>query len=185
MQFLVIHFIIGKLKFIFRRKLFFIFRSPTTTSEDRKALEYLLPLAKIPDVTSYAGQMFEAKSDLKEFSTRQILLLDYKTYEFNNEKWGIGTGETCNMEKMLERKDDLLKEMHEEKKRQQLKGILFSIVDIIKEKNLTLIPSDTEEHVVRQAFKANIKNHLADLGSRLSRKKQIIPPLEAYFHSKA
>lgn len=161
-----------------------IFRSPTTTNDDRKALEYLLPLAKISDIAAYAGQMFEAKSDLKEFTTQQILLLDYKTYEFNNEKWGIGTGETCNMDKMLERKDDLLKEMHAEKKRQQLKGILFSVVDIIKEKNVTLIPSDTEEQVVRQAFKANVKNHLADLGSRVSRKKQVIPPLEAYFRSK-
>ena len=144
-------------------------------------LEYLIPLAKIDDVKSYANQMFDAKSDLTGFSPKKILLLDYKTYSFNNEKWGIGTGETCNMDKMLEQKDDLLKEMHEEKKRNNLKGILFSVVDIIKGKNLTLIPSETEEKVVRQAFKADIKHHIADLGSRVSRKKEIIPPLEAYF----
>ncbi|UJR31524.1 hypothetical protein I4U23_019013 [Adineta vaga] len=161
-------------------------RSPTTTKEDQKALEYIAPLAKIDDVKSYANQMFEAKSDLKEFSTKQILLLDYKIYTFNNEKWGVGTGETCNMNAMLERKDDLLKEMQEEKKRSKLKGILFSIVDIIKEKNITLIPSEYEEKVVEQAFKVDIKqHHLADLGSRISRKKQIIPLLEAYFHGKS
>ena len=148
-------------------------------------LEYLAPFAKIDDVKSYAEQMFEAKSDLKGFSAKQILLLDYKTYSFNNEKWGIGTGETCNMDKMLERKDELLKEMHEEKKKKNLKGILFSIVDIIKGKNLTLIPGETEEKVVRKAFKTDVKNHIADLGSRVSRKKQIIPPLEAYFHQKS
>ncbi|CAF5172421.1 unnamed protein product [Rotaria sp. Silwood1] len=129
--------------------------------------------------------MFEAKSDLNGFSTEQILLLDYKTYSFNNETWGIGTGETFNMNKMLERKDELLKEMKEEKKRNNLKGILFSIVDIIKEKNLTLIPDDIEEKVVQEAFKVNIKHHIADLGSRLSRKKQIIPVLEKYFHQKS
>ncbi|CAF3715226.1 unnamed protein product [Rotaria sp. Silwood1] len=147
--------------------------------------EYLVPLAKIDDIKSYAHQMFEAKSDLNGFSTEQILLLDYKTYSFNNETWGIGTGETFNMNKMLERKDELLKEMKEEKKRNNLKGILFSIVDIIKEKNLTLIPDDIEEKVVQEAFKVNIKHHIADLGSRLSRKKQIIPVLEKYFHQKS
>jgi manganese-dependent inorganic pyrophosphatase len=148
-------------------------------------LEYLIPLAKIDDIKSYAGQMFEAKSDLKGFSSQQILFLDYKTYSFNNEKWGIGTGETCNMDKMLERKDELLKEMQEEKRKNKLKGILFSIVDIIKGKNLTLIPDEIEEKVVRQAFKTDIKHHIADLGSRVSRKKQIIPVLEAYFHGKS
>jgi manganese-dependent inorganic pyrophosphatase len=161
---------------------FFLYRSPTTTNDDRKILQYLVPLAKIDDIKSYANQMFEAKSDLKGFSSRQILLLDYKTYSFNNEKWGIGTGETCNMDKMLERKNELLKEMQEEKKKSKLKGILFSIVDIIKEKNLTLIPDEIEEKVVRKAFQADVKHHIADLGSRVSRKKQIIPALEAYFH---
>lgn len=148
-------------------------------------LEHLLPLSKISDVSSYAQQMFEAKSDLKEFTAKEILLLDYKTYVFNNEKWGVGTGETCNAEKMLERKDDLLKEMYAEKKRSELKGILFSIVDILKGKNVTLIPTDTEGKVVRQAFQTDVQDHLADLGARVSRKKQIIPPLEKYFRSKA
>ncbi|CAF3813725.1 unnamed protein product [Rotaria magnacalcarata] len=101
------------------------FRSPATTTDDRNILEYLIPLAKIDNITSYANSMFEVKSDLKGFSTRQIHLLDYKQYTFNNRTWGIGTGETC-----------------------------------IKEKNLTLIPGDMEEKVVRQAFTANVNNHM-------------------------
>jgi len=168
--------------YVLRRSLY---RSPTTSNDDRKILEYLIPLAKIDDIKSYAGEMFDAKSDLTGFSAKQILLLDYKTYSFNNDKWGIGTGETCNMDKMLEKKDELLKAMQEEKKRNNLKGILFSIVDIIKEKNLTLIPDEIEENVVRKAFKVDVKHRIADLGSRISRKKQIIPALETYFHRKS
>jgi len=129
--------------------------------------------------------MFEAKSDLTGFSTKEILLLDYKTFHFNNEHWGVGTGETCNVDKMLERKDELLKEMDEEKKRSNLNGILFSIIDIIKQKNLTLVPGDNEEKVAREVFKADVKDRIADLDSRVSRKKQIIPALEAYFNSKS
>jgi manganese-dependent inorganic pyrophosphatase len=161
------------------------FRSPTTTDDDRKTVEHLQPIAKINDLGGYASKMFEAKSDLTGFSTKKVLLLDYKTFHFNGEEWGVGTGETCNVDNMLERKDELLKEMNEEKKRSNLKGILFSIIDILKQKNLTLIPGENEEKVVREAFKTDVKDNIADLGSKISRKKQIIPTLEAYFNGKS
>jgi len=161
------------------------FRSPTTTDDDKKIVEYLHPLAKIDDLEAYVGKMFEAKSDLTGISTKRILLVDYKTFHFNNEHWGVGTGETTNVDKMLEKKDELIKEMNEEKKRSNLQGILFLIVDILKQKNLTLIPGENEEKVVREAFKVDVKDGIADLDSRISRKKQIIPPLEAYFNSKS
>jgi manganese-dependent inorganic pyrophosphatase len=160
-------------------------RSPTTTDDDRKIVEYLQTFAKIDDLTAYAGKMFEAKSDLTGFSSQKILLLDYKTFHFQNEHWGVGTGETCNVNKMLERKDELLKEMNEEKKKNNLQGILFSIIDIIKQKNLTLISGEHEEQVVKEAFKIDVKDNIADLDGRISRKKQIIPTLEHYFNSKS
>lgn len=161
------------------------FRSPTTTDDDRKAIDYLHSLAKIDDIESYAGKMFEAKSDLTGFSTKKILLLDYKTFYFQDQQWGVGSGETCNVDKMLERKNELLREMEEEKKQNNLGGILFCIIDILQEHNLTLILSETEEKVVREAFQVDVQDHVADLGSRISRKKQIIPTLEGYFHVKA
>lgn len=148
-------------------------------------VEYLQPLAKIDDLQAYAGQMFEAKSDLTGFSTKKILLLDYKTFHFNDQHWGVGSGETCNLDKMLERKDELLKEMDEEKKRSHLNGILFCMIDIIKENNLTLIPGPDEEKMAREVFKVDVKDYIANLGSRISRKKQIIPALEAYFNPKS
>lgn len=160
------------------------FRSPTTTDDDREVVEHLQTIAKIDDLEGYAHRMFEAKSDLAGFSTQQILLLDYKTFQFQNEHWGIGSGETCNVERMLERKDDLLKEMNEEKKKNNLQGILFCIIDILKEKNLTLVPGEHEAQVVKEAFKVDTKDGIADLNSKISRKKQIIPALEGHFNSK-
>lgn len=147
-------------------------------------MEYLQPISKIDDLGAYAAQMFEAKSDLTGFSTRKILLLDYKTFQFQNEQWAVGSGETCNADKMLDRKDELLKEMNEEKKKNNLQGILFCIIDILKETNLTLVPGEHEAEVVKEAFKVDVKDGIADLGSRISRKKQIIPALEGHFNSK-
>ncbi|CAF4049405.1 unnamed protein product [Rotaria sp. Silwood2] len=85
------------------------FRSSTTTDDDRKTVEYLHPLSENDNLEFYVNKLFEAKSDLTEFSTKKIRLLDYKTFHFNDEHWRIGTGETCNMDTMLERKDEFLK----------------------------------------------------------------------------
>ncbi|CAF1513656.1 unnamed protein product, partial [Adineta steineri] len=76
-------------------------------------------------------------------------------------------------------------EIDEEKKKHNLNGILFSIVDIINQKNLTIISGENEEKVAREAFQADVKDHIADFGSRVSRKKQIVPALEAYFNQKS
>lgn len=162
----------------------FSFSSPTTTDDDRRIVEHLQPLSKIDDLEAYTGKMFEAKSDLTGFSAKQILLLDFKTFDFGDEHWAVGTGETCNPQRMLERKDEFLKEMNEEKKAHNLHGFLFCIVDILKQKNLTLIPGESEDKVIREAFHVDVKDGIADLAANVSRKKQIIPTLEAYFNGK-
>ena len=59
--------------------------------------------------------------------------------------------------------------------------MLLSVVDILQETNHTLVPGDSEAGVVRAVFGAVAQNHVADLGGRISRKKQIVPALEAHF----
>ncbi|CAF4917484.1 unnamed protein product, partial [Rotaria sp. Silwood1] len=158
------------------------YRSVTTTNDDRNIVNYLQPIANISDIESYANKLFEAKSDLTGFTTQQILLLDYKTSVFNNQIWGIGVAETWHPSYLLEHQDDLLQEMAKEKINSNLTGILFSIIDILKEKNLMLIPGEPENTVIRAAFNVDdVVDQIADLGPRMSRKKQIIPPLEEYF----
>ncbi|CAF1413021.1 unnamed protein product [Rotaria sordida] len=156
------------------------FRSSTTTDDDRSMVDYLLPIAKITDVNSYANEMLIAKSNLSNYTMREVLL-DYKTYTFNNQLWGIGVAETFYPNNILERKDELLQAMIDEKKTHHLTDILFSIIDIVKERNSMIILSEPEKTVVEKAFNVTIQNGIADLGSRISRKKDIVPALELYF----
>jgi len=146
-------------------------------------VDYLLPISKIVDVESYANEMFQAKSDLTGLSMQTILLLDYKTYPFNGQLWGIGVLETFYPNNILERQDELLTAMTDEKMKSHLTGLLFSVIDISKERNLMIILGEPENTVVRKTFNANVQDGIADLGSRLSRKKDILPPLELYFKS--
>jgi len=104
--FLAIHFTFGmkNLKVFVSIERFFqsFYRSSTTTDDDRSIVNYLLPIAKIVDVESYANQMFHAKSELSGLVMQRILLLDYKTYLFNDQLWGIGVSKTFYPNNILE-----------------------------------------------------------------------------------
>jgi inorganic pyrophosphatase/exopolyphosphatase len=71
--------------------------------------------------------------------------------------------------------------MNNEKKKSHLTGLLFSVVDIEKEQNIMIILGEPENTVVQKTFNVSVQNGIADLRTRISRKKDIVPPLERYF----
>ena len=73
--------------------------------------------------------------------------------------------------------------MQAEKAASGLGGVVLSVVDILSETNRTLVASDSEAQVLRGAFGVTAQGQVADLGPLISRKKQIVPALEAYFSS--
>jgi inorganic pyrophosphatase/exopolyphosphatase len=60
---------------------------------------------------------------------------------------------------------------------------MLSIVDIIGEKNTTIILDWTDSEILKNVFSCEINNNLADLKNRLSRKKQTAPELSKYFQN--
>lgn len=164
------------------------FRSPTTTPRDREAVEFLAPIAGVGDVEAYALAMFAAKSDLGNTPADTLLRMDYKVFPFGDptqpqsmQTWGLGVIETTNPGYVLGRQAELLEAMDQARAEDALNGVLLSVVDILREHNTTLVLSATEEKVLREAFGAETRDGRADLGHRISRKKQIVPALEAYF----
>lgn len=157
------------------------FRSPTTTDADRDAAAFLAPIAGIEDVAGYAMQMFAAKSDLGDIAADKLLKMDYKVFPFGAQTWGIGVVETTNPAYVFGRQAELLSAMRAEKAASKLDGVVLGVVDILNETNRLLIPSETEAGVVQAAFGAETQGGVADLGQLISRKKQIVPALEAYF----
>ncbi|GGK25533.1 putative manganese-dependent inorganic pyrophosphatase [Deinococcus malanensis] len=161
------------------------FRSPTTTADDREAAEFLAPIAGIEDMASYAMAMFAAKSDLGNTPAAQLLKMDYKVFPFGEpaQQWGIGVIETTNPAYVFGRKAELLQAMDEARAEGGLNGVLLSVVDILNETNRTFILSATEHKVIQETFGVEVVDGVADLGGRISRKKQIVPALEAHFTS--
>ncbi len=161
------------------------FRSPTTTPDDREAVAFLAPIAGVRDVTAYALEMFAAKSDLGDTPAEALLKMDYKVFPFGDpaqpQSWGLGVIETTNPAYVFGRQAELLSAMTAARDADGLGGVLLSVVDILNETNRTLVPGALEEQVVLEAFGVPTAGGVADLGDRISRKKQIVPALERYF----
>lgn len=157
-----------------------MFRSATTTKEDVKIAEELKKISNIEDIEKYAMEMFNAKSDLWDIAIEDLIKYDYKEFETNWKKIGIWTLETTNPNYALWRKEEILEWMKNIKEKDNLEFIMLSIVDIINEKNTTII-LDEDKEVIEKVFSIKVENNIADLKNRLSRKKQVMPFITEYF----
>lgn len=157
------------------------FRSVTTTEEDREIAGFLAEDLGISDIQSYAKAMFDAKSDLWDMPVRELVTLDYKEFMWGNKKFGYGVMETTNPDYALGRKDEILEDLKKLKEETGLYAIFFSIIDIVAEKNQTLAISEVEKKALQSAFGVEAIDYIADLGARLSRKKELEPLVRVYF----
>ena len=159
------------------------FRSPTTTQTDKDAVEKLNEIAQIEDLEKFSLEMFNAKSDLGDISTEELIKLDYKVFEFGSDKYGIGVMETTNKDFGFNRKEEIIEKMKKIKEREGLKGIFFSIIDILNEESFTLTSGDNETELFTKIFNAENQDGTLFVDNLISRKKQIVPKFEEYFKS--
>lgn len=157
------------------------FRSPTTTDEDREIAEYLAEDLGITDIQAFAKAMFDAKSDIHDLPIRTIVTQDFKEYTVRDKRFAYGVHETTNPTSVLARKQEIIADLRTLKEESDLHAVFFSVVDIMTEKNITFVISDIEKNALKWAFSVETVDEVADLGKRLSRKKELEPAIRAYF----
>ena len=157
------------------------FRSPTTRDEDKQIVEELNKIAELEDLEKYSLEIFDAKSDLGEMEVEKIVKMDYKEFVLKGEKYGIGVIETTNPDYIFGRKEEVVNALNEIKKKDGLKGIMVSVIDILNEHNKTIVPDKHEAEILQAVFDGKeIEHNVYSLGPVLSRKKQILPELEKH-----
>ena len=151
------------------------FYSPTTTDKDRELASVLQKTAGIDDLKAFAKEIFTAKSDIDSLSDQDILLGDYKIYNIKDIKIGIAVAESVTPEKIIKRKDNLLRIMGEQKAKDDLNFMYFFIIDIDIGNSTILILGKNEKLLAENAFKVESKDHLMILPGLISRKLQFFP----------
>lgn len=153
------------------------FRSPTTTDHDRAVTEKLAADLGV-DIASYASEMFEAKSDISEFSDAELLRMDSKEFEVDGKKFRVSVLETTAPKLVLDRKDSLMSSMTDVASEDGVDQVLLFVVDILNEEATLMVPNALVKAIAKKSFGATVDGDTVVLPGIMSRKKQIIPNLK-------
>jgi manganese-dependent inorganic pyrophosphatase len=153
------------------------FRSPTTTPHDQAVAEKLAADLgiSIPDL---ASKMFEAKSDVSEFSDAALLRMDSKEYTVAGKDLRVSVLETTAPKVLLDRKASLMTSMIGVAKEDGADQVLLFIIDILNEEATLLIPNDLVRQMAEASFGVKVTGDTVVLPGVMSRKKQILPALK-------
>ncbi|QOP43712.1 manganese-dependent inorganic pyrophosphatase [Sulfurimonas sediminis] len=157
-----------------------IFKSPTCTKVDTKAVKELAAIAGVTDYKKLAMEMFIVKSAVDGASARDLNTRDYKEFNMNGTKVGIGQLEMVDISVLEPREEELLEDMKKMKEEGGLHTVLILLTDIMKEGSKLLVVSD-DESKIEKAFDIKLQDHKAWLDGVLSRKKQVVPFVQPQF----
>ncbi len=158
-----------------------MFRSPTTAKLDKDMAEWLNEIVMI-DMQEHANEVFAAKSDISDMSLRDVINKDFKEFHFNSRaKVGIAMFETADATGPLARKEEFIRELKKFKKENKLDYLFFAIVDIVNQVAHFVISSAEDAALLDHVFCGEMKDDILSIDGLLSRKKQIVPPLEEHF----
>ncbi|MCA1023525.1 manganese-dependent inorganic pyrophosphatase [Halobacillus litoralis] len=156
-----------------------LFKSPTCTEEDRRAAEELAEIAGV-DAEEYGLKMLKAGADISEKTAEELISLDAKEFDMGGKKVEIAQVNTVDTNDVLSRKAELEAAMDKNVSGKGLDLFLLVVTDIL-ESDSTVVAVGSETAAVAEAFETSLDGNQAVLSGVVSRKKQIVPPLNTYF----
>ena len=157
-----------------------IFKSPTCTEDDKKAVAKLAKIAGVDDVEALGIEMFKVKSAVDGTPMRDLVNRDYKDFNMNGNKVGIGQLEVVDLSILDKVKDGLQAEIEKVKQEGGRHSVFLLLTDIMKEGSEMLIAS-ADPSVVEKAFGKKPEGTKVWLDGVMSRKKQVVPNFEKAF----
>lgn len=156
-----------------------LFKSPTSTEEDKKVAEILAGIAEV-DMETYGLEMLKAGTNLSTKSEKELLDMDAKSFNMGEKVVRIGQVNTVDVDEVLLRQSDLEEAMAEQNNQNNYDLFVLIITDILNSNSVALVAGEPKEKV-EQAFNVTLENNRALLPGVVSRKKQVVPPLTDAF----
>lgn len=150
-----------------------LLKSPTTTDDDRKAVEELAKLSGLNPET-YGLEMLKAGTDLSSFTIDEILHLDAKQIDFKEVKSIVNQVNTASIDDVMTMKVELEARMNEIISEEGLDLFMLLITDIVNS-NSQVIALGKNASLVEKAYGVTLENNTALLKGVVSRKKQVVP----------
>ncbi|MDA8417705.1 MAG: manganese-dependent inorganic pyrophosphatase [Desulfobacteraceae bacterium] len=155
------------------------FKSPTCTPDDKAAVKELAAIAGIADTSALFMDMLKAKSAIDGVPVKDLLNRDYKDFDMNGKKVGIGQLELATLDQAAGCRADLVKALTA-LKAEGRHSVLFMLTDVVKEGTELLVVSD-DPALIEKAFGGKLTNGAMWCPGMMSRKKQTVPPMQKAF----
>ncbi|HOB90230.1 MAG TPA: manganese-dependent inorganic pyrophosphatase, partial [Candidatus Colwellbacteria bacterium] len=155
-----------------------IFKSPTATEEDKAIATELAKVAGIEDMIAFGIELKTKNADVNGRSIEEIIASDFKDFDFNGKKIGIGQIEVVESAEIESKAKGIIDSL-QSLKQSGYEAVFFMATDIMKEGTKLFFVGDPE--VVEKAFGVKPENNAIYLPGVMSRKKQIVPNLEKAF----
>ena len=155
------------------------FKSPTCTDADKAAVAELLEITGVTDQDALFMEMLKAKSSVQGVPAKDLIFRDYKDFDMNGKKIGIGQIELATLDQVADIRNDLYNAV-QEVKADGRHSVLFMLTDVVKEGTDLMVVSD-EPAIIEGAFGGKIEGQTMWVDGMMSRKKQTVPPLQDAF----
>ncbi|OGC47591.1 hypothetical protein A2886_02280 [candidate division WWE3 bacterium RIFCSPHIGHO2_01_FULL_42_13] len=152
-------------------------KSSTTTGLDREIAQKISK--KINEsIEKLTFEIFRAKSDISGLTAREIAKKDFKVFDFGTTKVLINQVETVESKKVLGMKNELVQALDSVKKEVGATLGFIMVTDILAINSWIIYTNEAEKEVVEKAFITHGIDNVADIGPKISRKKDVAPAIE-------
>lgn len=152
-------------------------KSSTTTGLDSE-IAHLIAHRFDVDLEKLTLDIFRQKSDIEGLSAKEIATKDFKVFDFGEHKIFVSQIETVEPEKILENVVDYVRVLGEIKVEQSATHGFIVVTDILKVNSHVIYDTEAEGKIMEDAFVTVGKGNIADIGPRMSRKKDIVPEIQ-------
>lgn len=159
-----------------------LLKSPTCTLQDVHAAEELAEIAGV-SLEKYGMDLLRAGTDISDKTAKEILNDDAKTFDMNGQKVRIGQVNVVDTDDVLNRKQEMLDVIRAETRENDYELYVLLVTDIIENNSIAIVdgPGYRQFEI---AFSKPIQMNTVDLEGVVSRKKQVVPPLNQIFSGK-
>lgn len=158
-----------------------LFASPTCSEKDRRIARRLEQLAAV-DAPALGRELLAARGDPAARPARELIDADFKEFELAGSRVGIAQIETPDAQPLLARRAELLAELGRARDEKHLVQALLMLTDIGKRGSHFWLVGERRE-LAERALGQPLGDAGAFVAGCMSRKKQVVPPLERAFVS--
>ena len=152
------------------------FQSPTCTPLDQRTAQTLAQIAGV-DIDELATAMFEAGEALEGKSPQELLQQDYKTFDAEGIRFGVGQGSFVSQVNYHKARDMISGYLQEALVKTGMDMVFYMLTSLPDQSTLVLSAGNGAQELLTRAFHPQSQEGGSLLPGVVSRKKQFIPQL--------